>query len=164
MCEWRSKERCDGALSPAGGAMGNDSNRWRSSAIGTPLRTLPRTAVDFVRCEFAALRTCRRRLNGCRCGLSGLFLQIRDHDRQSDPQSVITNRSTGLLYSRRIERALARQWRQTTMKRTISTLAILGALAWPGTAKAGRCDPSIKKPCRALAAPSRATPPCLALP
>ena len=62
MCEWRSKERCDGALSPAGGAMGNDSNRWRSSAIGTPLRTLPRTAVDFVkqavdassqRCELA---------------------------------------------------------------------------------------------------------------
>jgi hypothetical protein len=43
-------------------AMGNDSNRWRSSAIGTPLRTLPRTAVDFVkqavdassqRCELA---------------------------------------------------------------------------------------------------------------
>ena len=42
--------------------MGNDSNRWRSSAIGTPLRTLPRTAVDFVkqavdassqRCELA---------------------------------------------------------------------------------------------------------------
>jgi hypothetical protein len=34
MCEWRSKERwCDGALSPAGGAMGNDSNRWRSSSL-----------------------------------------------------------------------------------------------------------------------------------
>ena len=56
------EERCDGALSPAGGAMGNDSNRWRSSAISTPLRTLPRTAVDFVkqavdassqRCELA---------------------------------------------------------------------------------------------------------------